>query len=177
MPISRRQIIQGGMLMAAAAAANVAGSSPLESQSDPQPQPKKVPDRGPRLDDDLVREFVGAGHGNLEKVKEMLAQQPALINATWDWGGGDWETGLGAAAHMGERDIALFLLERGARLDVFAAAMLGYVDVVRGILTEQPETAESLGPHGIPLLVHAQKGGHPARAVVELLEAHIGASR
>jgi hypothetical protein len=107
----------------------------------------------------------------------MLDREPALVNAAWDWGGGDWETGLGAAAHMGEREIALFLLERGARLDVFAAAMLGYVDVVRGILTEQPETAESLGPHGIPLLVHAQKGGDPARAVVALLEAHIGAPR
>ena len=45
------------------------------------------------------------------------------MNASWDWGGGDWETGLGAAAHMGRRDIAELLLGRGARLDLFAAAI------------------------------------------------------
>jgi hypothetical protein len=134
-------------------------------------------ERPARLESELVESFVSKAHGDLEAVREMLDREPALVNAAWDWGGGDWETGLGAAAHMGEREIALFLLERGARLDVFAAAMLGYVDVVRGILTEQPETAESLGPHGIPLLVHAQKGGDPARAIVALLEAHIGAPR
>lgn len=48
-------------------------------------------------------------------VQELLAQEPALINNAWDWGGGDWETGLGAAAHMGRHDIANYLLKNGAR--------------------------------------------------------------
>ena len=93
------------------------------------------------------------------------------MNAAWDWGGGDWETGLGAASHMGRRQIALYLLEHGARLDLFAAAMLGYFEVVTAILSDFPEMREALGPHGIPLVEHARVGGADARAVLELLEA------
>jgi hypothetical protein len=124
-----------------------------------------------QLDAALVHEFVGNAHGNLERVKELLEQEPALLNAAWDWGEGDWETGLGAAAHMGRRDIALYLLEHGARLDIFAAAMLGQVEIVYAIVQAFPEVRQSRGPHGIPLLAHAQAGGDAAAGVVELLEA------
>jgi hypothetical protein len=128
-------------------------------------------DRPPALDPQQVEKFVANAHGDLDVVKTMLAEEPALANATWDWGGGDWETALGGAAHMGRRDIALFLLERGARMDVFAAAMLGEVEVVRAVLAAQSAARDALGPHGIPLLAHAQAGGEEARAVVELLES------
>ena len=130
-----------------------------------------TPDRPPPLDPALVEAFVGNAHGDLGQVRRLLEQEPALVNAAWDWGGGDWETALGAAAHMGEPEIALFLLERGARLDLFAAAMLGWVDVVRAALAARPELRDVPGPHGIPLIAHAQKGGEAAREVVELLEA------
>lgn len=128
-------------------------------------------EKAPQLDPALVNEFVSKAHGDLDEVTRLLAQEPALVKAAWDWGGGDFETGLGAAAHMGEREIALVLLERGAALDLFAAAMLGYADVVRSMLAEQPGLRDARGAHGIPLLVHAQQGGEHARAVVELLEA------
>jgi hypothetical protein len=130
----------------------------------------------PPLDRDLVQSFVANAHGDLETVQKLLEAEPALVNAAWDWGGGDWETGLGAAAHMGRRDIALFLLERGARLDLFAAAMLGETEVVRGILGRFPEMRDAKGPHGIPLLEHARAGGEQAREVVQLLEAPVGAA-
>lgn len=120
------------------------------------------------LPTEAVREFVLKAHGGLDEVRAMLDSRPALVNAVWDWGGGDWETGLGAAAHMGRRDIAELLLERGARLDLFAAAMLGQVEIVRAILDAFPAMREAQGPHGIPLIDHARKGG--ADAVVELLE-------
>jgi hypothetical protein len=125
----------------------------------------------PALDPELVQAFVANAHGDLEVVRGLLEQEPALVNAAWDWGGGDWETGLGAAAHMGRRDIALHLLERGARLDLFAAAMLGYLDVVSAVLAELPELREAPGPHGIPLVEHARVGGEEARAVLEFLES------
>jgi hypothetical protein len=128
-----------------------------------------IPERPPALDPDAVRTFVIAGHGDLEAVREALDAEPGLVNASWDWGGGDWETALGGASHMGEREIALFLLERGARMDVFAAAMLGYSDVVRAMLDSRPELRGATGPHGIPLVAHAQKGGEQAREVLELL--------
>ncbi len=66
--------------------------------------------------------------------RRALGDEPRLANATWDWGGGDWESALGAAGHMGRRDIAELLLAHGARLDLFVAAMLGEVEVVRAIL-------------------------------------------
>lgn len=119
----------------------------------------------------LVQEFVGNAHGNLERVKELLTQEPALVNATWDWGGGDFETALGASAHMGRKDIANFLLEHGARLDIFAAAMLGRLEIVKAALTAYPEAMHTPGPHGIPLIVHAQQGGEEAKAVLEYLQA------
>ena len=128
-------------------------------------------DRGPALDPSVVQEFVGACHGvDLDTVRALLDREPALVNAAWDWGGGDWETGLGGAAHMGRRDIALFLLGQGARLDLFAAAMLGELEIVRSALAEFPSMRDALGPHGIPLVEHARAGGDQARDVLELLE-------
>lgn len=40
------------------------------------------------LKPELVKEFVIAGDGNLEKTKQMLEGTPALLNASWDWGNG-----------------------------------------------------------------------------------------
>ena len=124
----------------------------------------------PALESTLVNEFVAKAHGDLNRVTELLTQEPALVNATWDWGGGDFETALGAAAHMGRKDIANFLLEHGARLDIFAAAMLGKLDIVKAALTAYPDALNTPGPHGIPLIVHAEKGGEDAVGVLEYLQ-------
>ncbi len=51
----------------------------------------------PRLASEEVQEFVGVCHGDFERVKVLLGEEKRLVNAAWDWGGGDWETGLGAA--------------------------------------------------------------------------------
>ncbi|MBI5825122.1 MAG: ankyrin repeat domain-containing protein [Chloroflexi bacterium] len=123
------------------------------------------------LDSKLVEEFVGNAHGNFERVKELLAQEPALVNATWDWGGGDFETALGAASHMGNKTIANYLLEHGARIDIFTAAMLGKLNIVKAALAEYPDALDTPGPHGIPLITHAEAGGEEAKAVVEFLES------
>ena len=128
-------------------------------------------DKRPPLEAALVQEFVGKSHGDLNRVKALLAQEPALMNAAWDWGGGDWETGLGAAAHMGRSDIANYLLEHGARLDLFAAAMLGKLEIVRAALETYPEAINIPGPHGIPLIAHAQAGGSGAIEVYEYLKS------
>lgn len=126
-------------------------------------------ERPPALPANLVHEFVMNAHGDFNKVKSMLEAEPSLLNATWDWGGGDFETALGAAAHTGQREIALYLLERGARLDIFAAAMLGELAIVQAILAIFPNAKDSDGAHGIPLLVHAKMGGEKAKAVLDYL--------
>lgn len=128
-------------------------------------------DEPPALDAVLVQEFVGKAHGDLEYVRARLAENPAFVNAAWDWGGGDWETGLGAASHVGRRDIAELLLAHGARLDLFAATMLGKLEIVQAILTDNPEARHAPGPHGIPLRVHAVMGGEQAAAVLEYLDS------
>ena len=127
-------------------------------------------DTKPALEAKLVQEFVGVSHTDLKRTKELLTQEPALVNATWDWGGGDFETALGAASHMGNKPIANLLLEHGARLDIFAAAMLGKLDIVKAALEAYPDAINTPGPHGIPLINHAQAGGEEAKAVLEYLE-------
>jgi len=131
-------------------------------------------DRWPNFqqqDHALVREVVGASHRSLERVTELVTAHPALVNATHDWGFGDWETALGAASHVGNREVATFLLARGARLDIFAAAMLGFTDVVKAMLAALPDLARTRGPHGITLLAHARAGEHaPTIAYLEACE-------
>jgi hypothetical protein len=117
---------------------------------------------------DLVKEFVIAGHGNLARTQEMLAAEPRLLNACWDWGGGDFETALEGAGHMGNHEIARFLVGKGARINIFQAAMLDEIEVLKAMLTAHPELAASKGPHGIPLMAHAKAGG--AKRVLEHLE-------
>ena len=133
-------------------------------------------ERPPALDPALVQEFVQKGHYDLDGVTQLLSDHPSLLNAANDWGGGDWETALGAAAHMGRRDIALLLLQKGARIDLFAAAMLGDLEIVRSMVERYPDLRNARGPHTIPLLAHARSGGEQAAAVVAFLEGAVVAS-
>lgn len=59
----------------------------------------------PQNEPSRVQAVVGASHGNFDRVKELISEQPALAKASWDWGFGDWETALGAASHTGRRQI------------------------------------------------------------------------
>lgn len=123
----------------------------------------------PAQDPALVREVVGASHSNLERVRELLGELPQLAGAAYDWGFGDWETALGAASHTGRREIAVLLIEHGARPDLFTHAMLGHEGVVRAALAAMPALARVRGPHDFSLAHHARAGGEAARGVVEFL--------
>jgi hypothetical protein len=127
-------------------------------------------ERKPALEPSLVEEFVRKAHGDLARVQALHAMEPALVNACWDCGGGDFESALGAAAHTGRKEIANFLLANGARLDLFAAAMLGKLGIVKAVISAFPEAIRTPGAHGIPLIAHAKMGGEDARAVLEFLE-------
>lgn len=143
-------------------------SAPLVAITRP-PQTAAIPERPAALPGPLVNEFVRKAHADLAGTKALVAEHPGLLNATWDWGGGDFETGLGGAGHMGNREIAEFLIGQGARLDIFIAAMLGRLDIVRALLTAWPGLLQSKGPHGISLLRHARAGGEPSSPVVDYL--------
>jgi hypothetical protein len=104
-------------------------------------------------------------------VKKLLEKEPGLLNATMDWGAGDWETGLGGASHVGNREIVTYLLEKGARIDVFCAAMMGQFDAVKAFLTLQPKLIDAKGPHGFSLHWHAKVGGKQAEKVLDHLQS------
>ena len=125
----------------------------------------------PQLNRLLVQDFVVFAHTDLDMVKKLLVKEPALVLASINWGAGDWESGLGAAAHMGRRDIVAVLLEAGARIDIFCAAMLGMTDVVKAFLTLQPKLIDAKGPHGFSLHFHAQVGGKESEKTLDYLQS------
>src|SRR6266545_4650776 len=66
---------------------------------------------------------------------------------------------------------AEFVLEKGARIDIFCAAMMGQLDAVKAFLTLQPKLIDARGPHGFTLHFHAQVGGKPAEPVLDYLQS------
>lgn len=156
-------------------AAGLATLLPTSAAAQPAAPGSGPADWFPRQDPALAKEVVGASHGNLARVRELVERQPALAGAAVDWGFGDWETALGAAAHTGRREIAELLLANGAPPTLFSAAMLGQLDVVRALVTARPGVQAMLGPHGITLLAHARTGGADSAAVVQYLESLGGA--
>jgi len=111
------------------------------------------------LSNDIIREFVIAGHGNLEKVRKMLEENPELLNAPYAWSETDHETAIQGAAQVGSATIATHLLERGAPLEICTAAMLGRRDEVEKRISDRSDSINSKGAHGIPLLPHSAWSG------------------
>ena len=178
-PYTRKQFLLGS---SAAAVGLFCGRGLLQAQPGTSPSgpaslatPESAddvpdfPEHHPQFDRARVKRFVIAGHANLTAVKAMLAEEPNLINGAIDWGNGDFETALGGASHMGRREIAEYLLEHNARMDIFAATMLGQIDIVKAAVAAFPNIVNVPGPHGIPLIVHAEKGGAAAQDVLEFL--------
>ena len=131
-----------------------------------QQQPKPDP-----LPAEKVKEFVIAGHGDFTKTKQLLSELPALLYATWDWGGGDFETALEGAGHTGNKEIAQYLIDMGARTNLYVLTMLGKTQLVKSYLEMFPQYLTARGPHGLTLLHHAQKGGVEAKELADFLQS------
>ncbi|MCE9534609.1 MAG: ankyrin repeat domain-containing protein [Planctomycetes bacterium] len=183
-PISRRSFaLTTGLVLAGAAESMSADEKPKTDppkvalgpveapfERDYPPPGFKPSWKKPQVNRTLAADFVIFAHSEFELVKKLLEKEPALLNATMDWGGGDWESGLGAASHMGRRDVVEYLLDRGARIDIFCAAMMGQLDAVKSFLTMQPKLIDAKGPHGFSLHFHAQVGGKEAEKVLDYLQ-------
>ena len=118
------------------------------------------------VDQETVNQFVIFSHGHIDGVKEMLIANPELINSRSNLD----ETPLGAAAHVGNRAMAEYLLSQGAELDFPAAVMLGNREWVVEQLERDAALANSAGAHGISVLFHAVVGGN--LDMVQLLRDH-----
>lgn len=178
--ISRRSFNRslGGSVIAAATAVTLAQDpvkhpTPVEAEfTRDYPEPSFHPSwKKPQLNRTMVEDFVIYAHSDLDMTKKLLDREPLLINGFMDWGAGDWESGLGGASHMGRHDIVSFLLERGARIDIFCATMMGQLDAVKSFLALQPKLIDSRGPHGFTLHFHAQLAGADADKMLDYLQS------
>lgn len=150
------------------------GLRPSLALAQAEPEPSSLdyfPSRNPKLAADMV----GLAHRDIEKVEALLKSFPTLANAAIDWGFGDWESAIGAAAHTGGREMAELLISHGARPDLFTHAMLGHLQVVKAAVEARPGIQGIPGPHGLTLLHHARAGGDESAAVVSYLESVGGA--
>ena len=139
-----------------------------------QPPAASVTPPGPAFpshDPDLVREVVGASHGNLARVKELVGARPALARVSWDWGYGDWETPIDAASHVGNRPIAELLIANGARPTIFTTAMMGQLAILKSWIAASPGIQRTRGPHGLTHVAHARAGGQAAAETLTYLES------
>lgn len=124
----------------------------------------------PPIKPEIVKEFVGASHGKFDRSKELMEEYPNLLFSAWDWGNGDFETGFEAAGHVGNKKIANYMIEKGARLNIFVMTMLGKTNIVKSVLDEYPHLINSPGAHGFTLLHHAKRGGDDALELYEYLQ-------
>jgi hypothetical protein len=177
-PLSRRSFtaLAGGLALGGAAIGaddtpKAAGPTEAPFKRDYGPPKFKPSWKRPQINRLLVQDFVIYAHSDLPMVKKLLKKEPALVNATMDWGAGDWESGLGGASHMGRRDIAEYLLANGARIDMFCAAMMGQLEAVKAFLTLEPKLIDAKGPHGFTLHFHAKVGGKHAEKVLAHLQS------
>src|SRR6266516_2114995 len=120
-----------------------------------------------------IREFVIAGHGILDRVKQVLGKNPQLLSASYQWNDNDRETAIQAAAQVGNAQVARYLLDNGAPLEICTAAMLGQRDKL-----ELGQLAYSHGAKsGTTLALHnavAKSNYEIARWLLENAEPDIG---
>ncbi|MCD2259195.1 hypothetical protein [Psychroserpens luteolus] len=153
---SRRQFVGSSIFgLLAVSIPNVTYASPIVSETKLNPQPNN---RYPSIDDEVVNEVVGKSHFDIDTVKKLVDKRPELARASWDWSFGDWESAIGAASHVGRRDIVQYLMSKGARPTMYTYAMLGAFDIVKAMITMTPGVESQPGPHGISLLQHARAG-------------------
>jgi hypothetical protein len=149
--------------IAGGAAALVLMNNRLIAQTASQQEP-------PPLPIPLVKEFVIAGHGDFPKVQAMLKENPNLIYTKFDWGNGDYEAAIEGAGHVGNKDIANYLLEAGSRVTLYILTMLGKTDLVKPVLETYPSLIHAKGPHGFTLLHHAKVGGKDGEELYAYLQ-------
>jgi uncharacterized protein len=119
------------------------------------------------IDAEMIKAFVIAGHGNFEKIKSMLELDSDLLEVKHPWSETDFESALQAASHVGNVQIAMHLLEKGATLEITTAAMLGDLTAIKTFLNTDSGLIQTSGAHGISLLTHGVISSDPA--VVDFL--------
>jgi len=71
---------------------------------------------------------------------------------------------------LGKKDIAQYLIDQGARVNLFVLTMLGKTDLVKPVLEAYPKLIFAKGPHGFTLLHHTKAGGSDAESLYAYLQ-------
>lgn len=116
--------------------------------------------------------FAAISAGDLDQVRQLINDQPELVNARNQDGLG----GVMAALYMGQRPIADLLADSGTDLDIFAATSLGKHDLVRQMLQDDPALATARSVDGwTPLHLAAFFGHTPIAATLLEHQAEVNA--
>jgi ankyrin repeat protein len=107
-----------------------------------------------------------AKKGDVSAVRRLASEDPALCGFRAASG----ETPLMAALYRGHRGVVDALVDLGAPLDVFAAAALGRVDILRSRIAERAEAVNEYAYDGWTPLHLAAFFGHAA-AISHLLDS------
>ncbi len=92
--------------------------------------------------------FKSIQSGNLEEVKEMVAADPSLVNTKHRTGA----TGILFALYNGHKEIAEFLARRKPDLDIFEAACLGRIELVKALVEADPRMVKAYSGEGFTAL-------------------------
>jgi hypothetical protein len=79
-----------------------------------------------------------ARHNDLDKLDKMMSDKPEFMYTRYHWGHGDFEAAIEGAGHVGNREIAEYLIDRCARVTLHVLAMLGKGELVIPVLLEYP---------------------------------------
>lgn len=104
--------------------------------------------------------------GNVNEVRQLVQQNPALAQARDASGASP----VLVAAYNMKPDVVNALLDLGAPIDIFEAAVLGKVDRIQEILKTNPARASEYAPDGFTPVALAAFFGQPA-AVNALIAA------
>lgn len=114
-----------------------------------------------------INPFVTLAHFNFEKVKELLAATPALLDtrASWD------ETAIEAASHTGQLPMAEWLAERGSAVSTCTAVLLGNPGLVKNAIAADRLVVNERGAHDISVLAYTAYAREQADLAEALLKA------
>lgn len=104
--------------------------------------------------------------GNADDVRQLIQQDPSLKDAR----DGSGASAILYAAYNMKPDVVKALLESGATVDIFEAAVLGKVDRIEEILKSDPARVTEFAPDGFTPVALAAFFGQPA-AVKALIAA------
>jgi ankyrin repeat protein len=100
--------------------------------------------------------FAAIRAGDQDKVRRLISQNPKLVNAVT----GEGQSALVISVYYHQPEIARLLVEGGAELNFFEAAMVGDAGKVAEWLAKNPALLDAFSPDGFTGLGFAAFFGH-----------------